>query len=447
MLVGSEKAIRLWLRGGIHAAVERRTFRCQVARPLSPVVPGAMIDRLMSADARSVIAAGYPASDSDTVEGIRLDRIEECYFNVRGMYGGNNSIHLAAAEDLDALESSSTIPPQDLIEIPGSPRPKQRSRSADVARVRAVAAHYEILASRNDRAFDAYLMVDWSSSSRPTTGNDSIWMAMGAWSDHVFTFAEPINAPTRVQAGSIMTEQLSRWQSEGKRVLVGLDFAFGYPAGFAGALGLMTTEAAWKAVHAHFAAHVIDSPDNSSNRDAFAEACNLAVGAPGPFWGCARTVASAALTQHRVGVFNYPHHGLAEWRVTDMEARRKATTQSVWKLNCGVSVGGQTILGIKYLDELARAVTGHRWPFEGWGTPQVPGILFAEIFPSLVYYSDWVDKYSTCRDRAQVLSCVRRAAERDRDGLLRGDFDRPSARLSATALANVENEEGWILWV
>ena len=32
------------------------------------------------------------------------------------------------------------------------------------------------------------------------------------------------------------------------------------------------------------------------------------------------------------------------------------TTQSVWKLNCGVSVGGQTILGIKHLDELARAV-------------------------------------------------------------------------------------------
>ena len=209
--------------------------------------------------------------------------------------------------------------------------------------------------------------------------------------------SEPINLPTRVQAMGVVKEQLSRWRSDGKRVLVGFDFAFGYPAGFSTALGLTTSEVAWKAVHTHFAAHVRDSPVNASNRDAFAEACNLAVGAPGPFWGWGRTAASAALTQHRVGVFNYPHHGLAEWRVTDMEAKKKATTQSVWKLNCGVSVGGQTILGIKYLDELARAVAGHRWPFEGWGIPHVPTIWLAEIFPSLVYYSDWVEEYQPPR--------------------------------------------------
>ena len=148
-----------------------------------------------------------------------------------------------------------------------------------------------------------------------------------------------------------------------------------------------------------------------------------------------------------MGVFNYPHHGLAEWRATDIEARKKATTQSVWKLNCGVSVGGQTILGIKHLDELARAAGGHRWPFDGWGTPSEPGVWFAEIFPSLVYYPEWSNEYRERRDRTQVLSCVRRAAERDRDGLLRSDLDVPSHRLSPTMLANVEAEEGWMLWV
>jgi hypothetical protein len=230
-------------------------------------------------------------------------------------------------------------------------------------------------------------------------------------------------------------------------VLVGFDFAFGYPAGFADALGLDTSEGPWKALHAHLATHVTDSPENEHNRDAFAAQCNITIGAPGPFWGCARGAATAALTQHRIGVFSYPHRGLPEWRATDIEARKKATPQSVWKLNCGVSVGGQTILGIRHLDELARGVGGHRWPFEGWGTPDGPGIWLAEIFPSLVYYPEWSDEYRTRRDRTQVLSCARHAAERDRDGLLRSDFDAPTHRVSDSILARVAAEEGWMLWV
>jgi len=47
----------------------------------------------------------------------------------------------------------------------------------------------------------------------------------------------------------------------------------------------------------------------------------------------------------------------------------------------------------------------------------------------------------------QVRNCVRRAAERDRDGSLKGDFDRPTQRLDAATLARIENEEGWTLWV
>ena len=61
-------------------------------------------------------------------------------------------------------------------------------------------------------------------------------------------------------------------------------------------------------------------------------------------------------------------------------------------------------------------------------------------------YPEWADDYKEQRDRTQVLSCVRHAAERDAAGKLKGDFAKPDS-LDATTLARVEDEEGWILWV
>jgi hypothetical protein len=249
--------------------------------------------------------------------------------------------------------------------------------------------HVEITVMKDDRAFDAYIMVDWSSRSCPVTGNDSIWIASGAWSGRTFSASAPQNISTRVQAVDELRKRAVRWRDEGKRVLVGFDFAFGYPAGFGTALGLPSAGSAWKALHEHFASRVTDSLQNAHNRDAFADECNRKVGAPGPFWGCAARAVTRSLTRQRIGFFQFPHHKLEEWRATDLAARARVTTPSVWKLNCGISVGGQTILGIKHLDELAKVVRGHRWPFEGWTTPTGPAIWFAEIFPSLVRYPEW----------------------------------------------------------
>ena len=70
---------------------------------------------------------------------------------------------------------------------------RRESRLARVERV-------EIDASADDGAFDAYVMVEWSSSSSSATGNDSIWIASGAWSGRAFTAGSPHNISTRVQA-------------------------------------------------------------------------------------------------------------------------------------------------------------------------------------------------------------------------------------------------------
>lgn len=54
--------------------------------------------------------------------------------------------------------------------------------------------------------------------------------------------------------------------------------------------------------------------------------------------------------------------------------------------------------------------------------------------------------YAMTRDRTQVQSCVRRAAERDAAGRLASDMGRP-AMLDDAAFPAIQGEEGWILWV
>jgi hypothetical protein len=437
---------------------KRRTayLRATVAEPLAPRRAGAAIDALAGEAARELISAGYPASDNGTVEGFQLAEVEECCFELQGSYGGNNAIHRLEAVDVAGAQRGGPVPPEAYRDTLRRGRRAARTPAAPARSAAPVVAGLGAGGGLDGfsvggavepaaRAFDAYAMVDWSSSSVPCHGNDSIWIASGVWDGAAFAAAAPRNLSTRREAVTELRGQLERWRGEGRRVLVGLDFAFGYPTGFAHRLALQHSGPAWRTVHAHIAARVRDDDGNRHNRDAFAEECNRSIGAPGPFWGCVARGETPALTRQRVGLFTFPHHGLREWRLTDDVVRRRVTTQSVWKLNCGVSVGGQTILGIKHLEELASSVGGRRWPFEGWGAPKRPEVWFAEIFPSLVIYDEWRDEYARRRDRTQVMSCLRRAAERDAAGLLRGDLAPPPG-LDAPGLAQVQDEEGWILW-
>jgi hypothetical protein len=130
-------------------------------------------------------------------------------------------------------------------------------------------------------------------------------------------------------------------------------------------------------------------------------------------------------------------------------AQAFAVVQSVWKLNCGVSVGGQTLMGIKHLHALTTALAPHArvWPFEtGWSVPQEPSIWFAELFPSLVNYPEWEADLLTARDRTQVLSCLRFAAEQDAGGTLAAFLEEPGG-LAPSDTEAVLGEEGWMLFL
>jgi precorrin-8X/cobalt-precorrin-8 methylmutase len=77
--------------------------------------------------------------------------------------------------------------------------------------------------------FDRYVIVDWSASSRPRVGKDSIWVCLVDADGHASTE----NPPTRGKAEVMVRDALWRLVAEGERVLIGFDFPYGYPAGFA----------------------------------------------------------------------------------------------------------------------------------------------------------------------------------------------------------------------
>jgi hypothetical protein len=110
--------------------------------------------------------------------------------------------------------------------------------------------------------FDAYLMVDWSASSKPKSGEDSIWLSLlkrGA--DPL----KPCNPRTRQAAYERVRNVLLGTKAEGLRTLVGFDFPYGYPAGFARLAGLKT-DRPWKTVWDELHRSITDDESNRSNR-------------------------------------------------------------------------------------------------------------------------------------------------------------------------------------
>ena len=362
-----------------------------------------------------------------------------------------------AAEDALLLDEAGPIPAEHLRSV-ATTRPAREPESTPAVTPSATAAVPILRTAPARRLFDAYIMVDWSSSSQPTRLNaaDSIWLGLGRWDGDLFQPLRSENHQTRAAARARIDAQVRAWLAEERRVLVGLDFAFGYPRGFARSLGL-TGAASWRSIHDYFRRSVIDGPTNSHNGANLADACNrvVAPAGPGPFWGCHANAQTPLLTSRRVGLFTFTTpgkpgtYGLAEWRLTDNAARSIANPQSVWKLNCGVSVGMQTITGIKHLSELRAGLEGAAriWPFEtGFEMPSRSEAWFAEIFPSLLKIDPAVRGHGGPRDREQVETCVFVSARHDSQGTMAAVL-RGRTALSSVERSAVLDEEGWMLFL
>jgi precorrin-8X/cobalt-precorrin-8 methylmutase len=285
--------------------------------------------------------------------------------------------------------------------------------------------------------FDTFVMVDWSAAAVPRTGRDSIWVC---W--HAPDGERLANPPTRYAARALLQDWLAAALSHGERVLLGFDFPFGYPVGFAARLGL--SGAPWRAVWDEIASLLRDDESNLNNRFDVADALNRRVsGGRFPFWGCPPVPARTHLgSKHHRG---HEHNGLAERRLVDLHI---PSAQPCWKLLGAGSVGGQALTGIPVVralrDDSRWSDRLRVWPFEtGLQTPESGAVVIAEVYPSLwaVSPADGEPK-----DAAQVRSVARFFATRDRAGELAALFAGDPG-LSQEERRRVETEEAWTLGV
>ena len=301
--------------------------------------------------------------------------------------------------------------------------------------------------------FDAYLAVDWSARSRPSPARptaDSIWI--GDLCDCQFHERNP---RTRHAARELIESRLAEHVGAGRRVLVGFDFALGYPAGFARSIGLTASElptsgqagsgpaapGPWSAVWGELERLIVDGPDNGNNRFEVAAALNARCGGaiPGPFWGCPLDRRSPTL-EHVSPAYPYPAGSalLQRMRWTDRRG-----VQPVWKLYGNGSVGSQTLLGIPVVAHLRSVFPDSRvWPLETGFTAGSAPVVYAEIWPTSA--SAWQEAGVPVKDQRQVRSVLAWLSTVDAEGDLAALFGPPEGPPDAAVAAAVE-EEGWIL--
>ncbi|SDX34602.1 hypothetical protein [Roseicitreum antarcticum] len=273
--------------------------------------------------------------------------------------------------------------------------------------------------------FDRIIIVDWSAAATPSPRKpsaDAIWLGEDGCPPRYFrTRAEVMAALSRICADALAT---------GTRVLIGADFPFGYPKGFAARL---TGDSGALAVWDWLGAHVVDAPDNRNNRFQLAGQINARFPGLGPFWGCPAGLSVPGLP-HKGSLRQ--DHLMPERRVVEDRLR---STQPCWKLYTTGSVGSQALLGIAALNRLRQSFGPQLavWPFQ----PPTAPVVLAEIYPSLLAPQVTA---ALARDPGQIKDAVQVS-------LLAEGFARARASghlaqmLRPQVPVDVLAEEGWIL--
>jgi hypothetical protein len=305
------------------------------------------------------------------------------------------------------------------------------------------------------------LFIDWSSRNGrapAAPAKDSIWIGELTKSES----AHETYCRTRAEATEHVRERLRAHVEAARRVLVGFDFPYGYPGGFARSLGL-NSSAPWRAIWDLLDQEISDDNANVSNRFVVASALNQRIGGgPGPFWGCPKNAVTEQLSMKKHGLFTFPYTASAA-SLERLRRTEKAIglvkgigqVQETWKLAGAGSVGSQALVGIPRVRQLRfdpdLEKVSSVWPFQTdfTSTPvpeKGPWVLHAEIWPGIVPSAEVVaekELTNAIHDQAQVRLMCRWAEYHDEQGTLGAWFD-------ATALPDAERraavqEEGWIL--
>lgn len=293
------------------------------------------------------------------------------------------------------------------------------------------------------RLFSAYVIVDWSAASKPTTGADSVWIGV-LKRDVRFRLAfESFNEATRAEAEKRLNLILADLKKRSERALVGFDFPLGFPRGFAEALKLKGEP--WRAAWDELGKRVVDKPTNVNNRFNVAAQLNrLLTDGPFPFWGAPPKDVQTTLSATK----SRPHGpgDLPEFRHADLAAKGAA---SIWKTYYNGSVGGQAIMGIPVVRRLkdARGDAALVWPFEtgfkALTEADLAGVevVLAEVYPSMVKPQG---AGGETKDLMQVRTLAEHFARLDEANKLGALFGPPKGT-AADLVLDAEREEGWIL--
>ncbi len=267
--------------------------------------------------------------------------------------------------------------------------------------------------------FDTLAIIDWSAGkdTGPTPRADAIWTAVVRQGRP----GPPVYHRNRDACESWLEELIETEMSAGRKLFLGFDFPFGYPAGFAKAVtGDSDPLKLWDWLEER----IEDGPDGNNRFDVAAD-INAIFRGLGPFWGNALKRDIDGLP--RKGR-DRSATGLAEKRAVEAEA---PGTFTVWQLAGQGAVGSQVLTGLPVLARLRRRFAGQVsvWPFEKVDSP----VVLAEVWPSLLseIVAEKLGK-GGIRDAVQVAVLAQALARLSPESLARMlDVDAPT--------------EGWIL--
>jgi molybdopterin molybdotransferase len=225
------------------------------------------------------------------------------------------------------------------------------------------------------------IILDWSAAGSPKTGRDSIWIGSaerGRGSGVITQTSQ--NPATRKAAEAALGQMIAQSLDAGQRLLVGVDFALSYPAGFLRQImGREDALGFWD----HLAAQITDDTRNQTNYRSIAGQMNLAISGavpmPGPFWGNGQKSETPGLPRRKPPL----PRGLAEFRGCEAAVSGPNRPKSVWQLAGAGAVGAQSLTGLPMLSRLRRRFAGQIavWPFEPVGDSAV---VLAEVYPSIL---------------------------------------------------------------
>ena len=270
--------------------------------------------------------------------------------------------------------------------------------------------------------FDTIAVVDWSggNDTGPKPRKDAIWLGVVRKGET----EKPLYLRNRAVAETALVALIAQEQAAGRRLLIGFDFPFAYPRGFAQALiGQADPLALWDWLEAR-----ITDEKTANNRFDLAAEINRSLGGKGPFWGNAlgRDIVGLGRTKKEYSAAPFPEKRRVETLATG--------SFSCWQLAGAGAVGSQVLMGLPVLSRLRRHFADDLavWPFEN-SQKSNAAVVLAEIWPSM------------------ISGAVRQAQA---DGGIR---DAHQVRLLAVALSQVvpdklrqmmaveTDEEGWIL--